>query len=157
MGAIDRKTSGKGVGRERREHMRNMKYARLSVAILLICCFALSAQAERKEFTAKIDRDGVQRVEIIGGSYFFDPNYIIVKVNVPVEMKIRKDSIFPHSFILQAPDAGMDVKVDLGSDPVVINFTPTKTGTYPFYCDKKVLLMGSHREKGMEGSLEVRE
>ncbi len=136
--------------------MRYVKYALLSTVIVLIC-FVLSAQAERKEFTPTIDKDGVQRVEILGGSYFFDPNYIIVKVNVPVEMKIRKESILPHNFILHAPDAGMDVKVDLGTNPTVINFTPTKTGTYPFYCDKKFIFMKNHREKGMEGSLEVRE
>ena len=137
--------------------MRYIKYALLSVAILIIC-FAYAAGADRKEFTAFIDKDGVQRVEILGGSYFFNPNYIILKVNVPVEMKIRKEgSIVPHNFLIHAPDAGMDVKVDLGTDPTVIKFTPTKTGTYPFYCDKKFLFMESHREKGMEGMLDVRE
>jgi hypothetical protein len=28
-------------------------------------------------------------------------------------------------------------------------------GEYPFYCSKKLLFFKSHREKGMEGMLEV--
>jgi plastocyanin domain-containing protein len=137
--------------------MRYSKYVLFSVIILLLCV-AYSGGAERKEFTASVDKDGVQRVEILGGSYFFDPNYIIVKVNVPVELKIRKESgITPHSFVLQAPEAGMNINVDLGTDAALIAFTPTKVGKYPFYCDKKLPFMPSHRERGMEGVLEVRE
>ncbi len=136
--------------------MRYLKYALLGGGLLLIC-ITYSIGAERKEFTASIDKDGVQRVIVLGGSYFFDPNYIIVKVNVPVEMKIRKEGIIPHDFVLRAPDAGMDVKADLGADPTVITFTPTRAGTYPFYCAKKVIFMSSHKEKGMEGMIEVRE
>ncbi len=37
----------------------------------------------------------------------------------------------------------------------VIRFTPTRVGSYPFYCNKKLLFFESHREKGMEGILEV--
>jgi len=66
--------------------MRSFRYAGAVLAILLL--FGMSAAAaEKKEFTAKTDPDGVQRVEILAGSYFFNPNYIIVKVNVPVELK----------------------------------------------------------------------
>jgi plastocyanin domain-containing protein len=137
--------------------MRFSKYALVGV-ILLLLCVAYAGGAERKEFTASVDKNGVQRVEILGGSYFFDPNYIIVKVNVPVELKIRKESgMTPHNFILQAPEAGMNINVDLGTDATVVGFTPTKIGTYPFFCDKKLPFMASHRERGMEGVLEVRE
>lgn len=137
--------------------MRSSTCALWSV-ILLLLCVVYAGGAERKEFTASVDKDGVQRVEILGGSYFFDPNYIIVKVNVPVELNIRKESgITPHNFILQAPEAGMNINVDLGSDATLVAFTPAKTGTYPFFCDKKLPFMPSHRERGMEGVLDVRE
>ena len=49
------------------------RYAFLSAAILALC-LTNSYGAERREFTASIDKDGVQRVEILGGSYFFTPN-----------------------------------------------------------------------------------
>jgi plastocyanin len=128
------------------------------VAILLLVFLANNARTEEKKVVASIGADGVQRVEVVGGSYFFNPNYIIVKVNVPVEMKITKESgMVPHNFVLKAPEAGMDVTVDLGKEPQTIRFTPTKVGEYPFYCDKKLLFFESHREKGMKGILKVEE
>jgi plastocyanin domain-containing protein len=134
-------------------------HKRLWTILLLSGLFLLPAwAAERQEFTASMDKDGLQRVEVVGGSYFFKPNYIILKVNIPVEMKISKDSgVTPHNFIIHAPEAGMDIKVDLSTDPQVIKFTPGKPGKYPFYCDKKFLFLESHKEKGMEGIIEVRE
>ena len=128
------------------------------VTILLLVFLANNVRTEEKKVVATIGADGVQRVEMVGGSYFFDPNYVIVKVNVPVEMKIRKESgMVPHNFVLKAPEAGMDVTVDLGKEPQTTRFTPTKVGEYPFYCDKKLLFFESHREKGMKGILKVEE
>ncbi len=114
--------------------------------------------AERQEFVAPVDKDGIQRVEMVGGSYFFRPNYIILKVNVPVELKISKEAgLIPHNIVIHAPEAGIEIKAELSTEPQIIKFTPTKTGKYPFYCDKKLLFFESHREKGMEGTIEVRE
>jgi plastocyanin domain-containing protein len=136
--------------------MRSFRYAVAVPAILLFLTMSAAA-AEKKEFAAKTDPDGVQRVEIVGGSYFFDPNYIILKVNVPVELKFRKEpGMIPHDVVLKAPEAGIDFKVELKETPEIVKFTPTKTGTYPFDCDKKLLFFESHKEKGMTGTLEVR-
>jgi len=50
-----------------------------------------------KRFVASVGSDGVQHVEIIGGEYYFDPNYIVVKVNTPVELKVKKTPGYvPH-------------------------------------------------------------
>ncbi len=137
--------------------MRRLQYFSV-LAILLIILYANNARSEEKKVVVSIGADGVQRVEMVGGSYFFDPNYVIVKVNVPVEITIRKESgIIPHDFVLKAPEAGMDIKVELRNEPQTIRFTPTKVGKYPFYCDKKFLFFENHREKGMKGILEVRE
>jgi hypothetical protein len=38
----------------------------------------------------------------------------------------------------------------------IIRFTPTQRGLFTFYCDKKLLFFKSHRDKGMEGLLDVR-
>jgi len=115
-----------------------------------------SKPKEEKVFKATVGSDGVQRVEILGGSYFFTPNHIIVKVNVPVEMTVKKEAgIVPHNIRVKAPEAGIDFDIAMSSDPKTIKFTPAKTGTYPFYCNKKLLFFESHREKGMEGTIEV--
>jgi plastocyanin len=128
------------------------------MTIMIVVFGASYAGAEEKKVIASIGADGVQRVEILGGSYFFYPNHLVVKVNVPVEIRIRKEGgLFPHNFVLKAPEAGMDMEVDLSTDSKTISFTPTKAGQYPFYCDKKFLFLKSHREKGMNGIIEVQE
>ena len=139
--------------------MRHWKYL-LPMIVLLAVLIATQAGAaeQEKRFVAKVDSDGIQRVDILGGSYFFDPNYIIVKVNIPVEFRIRKEAGYtPHNFILKAQEAGIVISQDLGKEPAIIKFTPTKPGTYEYYCGKKLLFFKSHKEKGMVGTLEVTE
>ncbi|MEK7196516.1 MAG: quinol oxidase, partial [Nitrospirota bacterium] len=64
--------------------MRYLKFSVLSLAIVCLC-FVSGVMAQKKEFKATVDKDGVQRVEVIGGEYFFEPYHIIVKINMPVE------------------------------------------------------------------------
>jgi plastocyanin domain-containing protein len=135
--------------------MRYMKFLS-AVFMFAFACSVQNLNAAEKQFVATVDKDGIQRIEMLAGEYFFDPNYLVVKVNVPVEITIKKEpTIIPHAFVIKAPDAGMDIHESLSSDPRTIRFTPTKTGKYPFYCDKKFLFFKSHREKGMEGIIEV--
>lgn len=111
---------------------------------------------QEKRFVAPLDADGVQRVEMIGGDYFYDPNYIVVKVNTPVELTIKKMGGFlPHNLIAKSPEAGIDFKLALKKAVRTVKFTPIKTGKYPIYCDKKLLWFKTHRERGMEGLIEV--
>jgi plastocyanin len=105
---------------------------------------------------ASVDVDGVQRVELTGGEYFFDPNYIVVKVNKPVEMKVKKTGGFtPHDIVVKAPDAGINFSESMDKDPKVIKFTPTKVGKYEMYCSKKLPFVKSHKDRGMDGFIEV--
>jgi plastocyanin domain-containing protein len=112
-----------------------------------------------KRVVATVDQDGVQRVAILGGGYYYDPNYVVVKANVPVELSVRKESgVTPHDFVIKAPEAGIDVSItSLDTKPQLVRFTPTKPGKYPFVCSKKMIFMKSHKDKGMEGTLEVTE
>ncbi len=129
----------------------------LVIVGLFSLCFTGSANGRQKIFHATTSTDGVQRIEILGGDYFYDPDHIIVKANVPVEITIKKDSrIVPHNITIEAPDAEIEVSESLRTKPKVIRFTPTKPGKYAFYCTKRLLFFKSHREKGMEGVLEVR-
>ncbi len=115
-----------------------------------------AAEAQKNTFKAVVDNEGVQRVDVVAGEHFFKPNFIIVKVNVPVEMKVRKEpGIVPHDFVIKAPEAGIDILESLSKEPKSVKFTPTRPGKYTFYCDKKLIFSKSHREKGMEGVLEV--
>lgn len=128
--------------------------------ILITGLFVLStltpALAADPAVTVPVDKDGVQRIDILGSDYFFKPAHIIVKVNVPVELNVRKDGyIVPHDIVIDAPEAGIKVSESLSRDPKSISFTPTRTGQFPIFCSKKPPFMSSHREKGMEGMLEV--
>jgi plastocyanin len=106
--------------------------------------------------TVSTDKDGVQRVTVLAGSYFFKPNHIIVKADTPVEiLASREAGLVPHDLVIQAPDGTTLVQQDLATEPRKITFTPRKPGKYPMYCSKKPPLMASHRERGMEGMLEV--
>ena len=63
--------------------------------------------------------------------------------------------LVPHTLVIQSPEAGIAVDEKLSSDAKAIRFIPTAVGKYHFYCRNKLLFFKSHREKGMEGVLEV--
>lgn len=133
------------------EHKRSLFFI---VAVLIALCSTLGA--EESITVVNIDQDGIQKVDILGGSYFFKPNHIVVKVNIPVEITVSKEGGFiPHDIVAKSPEAGIEFQETLSSDPKVIKFTPAKVGTFPFYCSKKAPFSKSHREKGMEGVIEV--
>lgn len=123
--------------------------------LALVGCATTPSPDLPTELTGRADDRGVQHVDVVAGSYWFRPNRIVVKVNAPVALSLRKQTgVVPHSFVLQAPQAGIDVDIALTTEPRTVRFTPTQTGRYPFYCDKSGLF-GNHRGKGMHGVLEV--
>ena len=135
-----------------------MRMASFFLALIISLITVTTAVAEESPVRAVIGNDGVQRAELLGGGYFFKPKHLIVKVNMPVELKVKKEPGFvPHNIVMNSPEAGMVFDVTLSEEPKTITFTATKPGTYPIYCSKKLLFFESHREKGMEGQLEVTE
>ena len=126
----------------------------LLAAILLLPSISFSAD-EGKPYVASAAPDGKEHITITGGSYFFRPDNIVVRVNVPVELKVVAEPswLITHDFVLKAP--GVDIKTSISTVPKVFEFTPTRTGDYKFYCDKRFLFFESHRARGMEGTLRV--
>lgn len=134
-----------------------LKYL-VSVAGIFIIFLTDSANGQKNIYIATVDSDGVQRIEVLAGEYFFDPGHIIVKANKPVEIKIKKEpSIVPHRFVMKVGETGIDIYEDIDTEPTIIKLPPLKAGKYLFYCDKKLLFFKSHMEQGMEGILEVNE
>lgn len=121
------------------------------VAVLSGCASGLNRPVH--EIRATAGGDGVQRVELGVHSFYFDPNRIVVKANVKVELHVKNHSgLVPHNFTCDAPEAGIKVEQDLGLlwDGETARFTPTRVGEYKFFCD-----VDSHAKKGMTGLLVV--
>ncbi len=99
-----------------------------------------------------------QRVKLVLDSYRFEPKVVVVQVNRPVVLTLMNvATVAPHNFTLLAPEAGVTIQRDVAAGEALdVQFTPTRRGKYPFYCDKSVPLLGSHRAKGMEGALVVK-
>jgi len=102
--------------------------------------------------------DGVQRATVTLDSYSYIPNHLIVEAGKPVELTLTSvTTIIPHNFIIKDPAGSLSVEQDVSAGKTVtITFTPTQPGTFPIYCDKRLWPLPSHRDKGMEGKLEVR-
>lgn len=128
----------------------------IGVTSLVTCAAANADDSGNPAMVASVGSDGVQHVSITSGEYYFKPRHIVVRVNTPVELSISKEpGIVPHSLVIDAPQANITVDMELDTEVRTVRFTPTAAGTYFYYCPKRLLFFKSHREKGMEGVLEV--
>lgn len=109
-------------------------------------------------FTVPVDSDGVQRTTVILDSYSYEPANLVVEKGKPVELTLKSVTVLtPHNFIVKDPAGGFSVEQDVGAGKTtILKFTPTQSGIFPIYCDKRLWPLPSHRDKGMEGQLEVR-
>ncbi|MCW3478171.1 cupredoxin domain-containing protein [Neisseriaceae bacterium JH1-16] len=132
--------------------------SRLTLLVLAAAtaAVALCALGGEASYRASPDSDGVQRIAIVGGSYYFQPDHIVVRANQPVELSVRVGSgLIPHGFVLEAPDGRKVAELKLGATAQTVSFTPKRAGRYPFYCPNRLLFFKSHREEGMSGYLDV--
>jgi heme/copper-type cytochrome/quinol oxidase subunit 2 len=119
---------------------------------------AVQAVEPNAPVVVPLSADGVQRATVTLDSYSYTPNHLIVEAGKPVELTLTSvTTIIPHNFIIKDPSGSLSVEQDVSAGKtVVVKFTPTQAGTFPIYCDKRLWPLPSHRDKGMEGKLEVR-
>ena len=105
-----------------------------------------------------ISPDGVQRATVVLDSYSYSPNHLVVESGKPVELTLTsRTTIIPHNFVMKELSAGLSIEQDVGAGKTIIaKLVPTQPGLFLFFCDKRLWPMPSHRDKGMEGLLEVR-
>ena len=128
----------------------------LSYMVFSVAVGYAEGQDKTEAYTATVDKDGVQHISIIGGSYFFKPARIVVKKNIPVELSVSQEpGMAPHSIVAKAPEAGIVFDESLSGNPKIITFTAKATGGYVFYCKNKLPFFPTHREKGMQGIIQV--
>jgi len=125
---------------------------------LAAATFAAEPASMGPPFTVPTDSDGVQRTTVILDSYSYQPAHLIVENGKPVELTLKSvTTLIPHNFIIKDPAGSLSVEQDAGAGKTaLLKFTPMQAGTFPIYCDKRLWPLPSHRDKGMEGKLEVR-
>lgn len=89
----------------------------------------------------------VQEIMVSGSNFKFDPNTITVKVNKPVRITFKDIQGF-HNFTIDS--LNVQTKTIQSNQEDVVEFTPTKTGAFQFYCS-----VANHRQMGMQGTLVV--
>ncbi len=96
-------------------------------------------------------------IQVTLGDYRFKPDSITVDSGETVQLELTNtDSLTPHNFTLKDAPAGLDVDIDVSAGKTeIVDITPLAPGTYKYYCNKKLLFMKSHRDRGMEGTLVV--
>ena len=110
----------------------------------LVCRGALGADAARV-------------IAIETGDYRFQPDTIELRAGEPVRLELTNtDGLTPHNFTLRDAAGKLDLDIDIAAGSTqTIELTAPVSGTYTFYCNKKLPFMKSHRDRGMEGSLVV--
>ena len=121
----------------------------ICLALLLVAC---TSGTDRPVVSAeaRIDDDGVQRIDVDMHSYFFDPSRIIVQAGKPVEIVLHNSSkVVPHNFTIADESIAVSAS-KWGWGSASVKFTPEKPGEYRFFCHKD-----GHEKKGMVGTLVV--
>jgi hypothetical protein len=73
-----------------------------------------------------------------------------------VELKISKEpGLVLYDMVAKFSEAGIESQVRLSETPQFIDFTPAKVVKYPIYRSKSAPFFKNHRQKGMEGVIEV--
>lgn len=101
--------------------------------------------------------DAGRVIAIEMGDYRFQPDTIELRAGVPVRLELTNtDGFTPHNLTLRDAAGKLDLDIDIaaGSSHTIDLVAPV-SGTYTFYCNKKLPFMKSHRDRGMEGSLLV--
>lgn len=135
-----------------------MRLAMSALCALLLVSMANAGERAPETGSAASSRADVQIVSVQGGSYFFKPDRITARANVPIELKLSKSrGLAPHNFVIEAPEAGVQVKETIGGEPKTIRVTFSRPGEYAFFCSKKTPFGKTHRARGMEGKIVVTE
>lgn len=129
----------------------------LSLALAAVA-FGAEPGSMGPPFSVPTDSDGIQRTTVVLDSYSYQPAHLIVEKGKPVELTLKSvTTLTPHNFIIKDPAGSLSVEQDVSAGKTaLLKFTPMQPGTFPIYCDKRLWPLPSHRDKGMEGKLEVR-
>jgi plastocyanin len=115
-------------------------YPLLPVALILLPCMVHGLEPPRE-------------IAITMGDYHYAPDFIEMDSGETIVLQVTNTD----GITLVDLPAGLDVDTDISAgNSARIRLTPQRPGTYTWYCNKKLPLMKSHRDRGMQGTLVVR-
>ncbi len=88
-------------------------------------------------------------IEIEAGSFYYKPNILKLKKGEKVTLKLNSVSMM-HDFVID--DLGLKIPVTKSGESATVEFIPTKTGEFEFYCS---VGNGYHKKQGQIGKLIV--
>ena len=106
---------------------------------------------EAVEETSLIPTQGEESpdtITISGSEFSYEPATISAKVGQTITIAYTNTGKYPHDFVID--ELGVKSQVIKSGETDTFSFTPTKAGTFSFYCS-----LPNHREKGMAGTIVV--
>lgn len=82
----------------------------------------------------EVYKNGVQEVAIIASDTGFFPTKVIVRKNIPVQLRLTSASNTSYCFVMDEFNISRSVPAQ---EVVEIRFLPDKANTYRFYCPKQ--------------------
>ncbi|OGM20261.1 hypothetical protein A2955_00245 [Candidatus Woesebacteria bacterium RIFCSPLOWO2_01_FULL_37_19] len=98
--------------------------------------------------TQPVEDSQVIDIQVQGSEYSFNPSSLSVNAGQKVRLTFVNNGTLPHNLAID--ELGITTKTISAGDSDSIEFTPTESGTFTFYCS-----VGNHKAQGMEGSLQV--
>lgn len=89
-----------------------------------------------------------ETVTLSGSEFKYEPATISAKIGQAVKVVYTNTGKYPHNFVID--ELGMKSQTIKAGETETFTFTPSKAGTFSFYCS-----LPNHREKGMVGTLSV--
>ncbi len=89
-----------------------------------------------------------QTIAVSGSEFKYEPSVISAKVGQQVTVTYTNVGQYPHDFVID--ELGVQSQVIKAGETGTFSFTPTKAGTFSFYCS-----LPNHLERGMEGTITV--
>ena len=110
---------------------KTVTLASIAAAALLVA-FLLRAQDAAPTPGASASSEP-QKITVTAKKFEFNPSHIEVKVGQPVEITFQSEDT-THGFAQK--ELGVEKVTFKKDEPATVKFTPTKTGTFPFKCQK---------------------
>ena len=108
----------------------------LSVLLISGCTSQGASQVNtlpQDQVSSQLPPSSVQEVNLRAGQIAYIPDRIVVKKGIPVRINVQADANAGCSRAINFPDFKISKTIPQGGSDV-IEFTPTKEGTYQFRC-----------------------